>query len=55
MNVLKHVLINFTFLELEFLFMAHLLLCTRPAFLNLFLPQHPFWSRVSSPALPTIG
>jgi len=25
------------------------------AFLNLFLPQHPFLSRLSSPAPPTIG
>ena len=25
------------------------------AFLNLFLPQHPFWSRLSSPAPYTIG
>jgi len=25
------------------------------AFLNLFLPQHPFWSRLSNPAPPTIG
>jgi len=25
------------------------------AFLNLFLPQHPFWSRLSSPAPTTIG
>ena len=24
-------------------------------FLNLFLPQHPFWSSLSSPAPPTIG
>jgi len=28
--------------------------CSRTAFLNLFLPQHPFWSRLSSPSLPTI-
>jgi len=27
----------------------------RPAFRNLFLPQHPFWLRLSSPAPPTIG
>jgi len=26
----------------------------RAAFLNLFLPQHTFWSRLSSPATPTI-
>jgi len=25
------------------------------AFLNLFLAQHPFWSRLSGPAPPTIG
>jgi len=25
------------------------------AFHNLFLPQHPFWPRLSSPAPPTIG
>jgi len=28
---------------------------SRPAFLNLFLPQHPFWSRLSSPAPHAIG
>jgi len=25
------------------------------AFLNLFLPQHPFWAHLSSSAPPTIG
>jgi len=29
--------------------------CYSTAFLNLFLSQHPFWSRLSSPAPPTIG
>jgi len=24
-------------------------------FLTFFLPQHPFWSRLSGPAPPTIG
>jgi len=27
---------------------------SKPVFLNLFLPQHPFQSRFSSPAPPTI-
>jgi len=28
---------------------------SKPAFLNLFLPQQRFWSLLSSPAPPTIG
>ena len=28
---------------------------SKAVFLNLFLPQHPFWSSLSSPAPPTIG
>ena len=27
----------------------------RQCFLTFFLPQHPFWSDLSSPALPIIG
>ena len=30
-------------------------LCFSAVFLNLFLPQHPFWSDLSSPAPPIVG
>ena len=36
------------------LFFSGLRVTFTAAFLNLFLPQHPFWLRLSSPAPPTI-